>query len=103
MPNIAARVDAFQRTPISRSESELFAESALELRYGEDWKVSSPVRPADVVHPRRQENADFKDGRFYAVAVRPGDVAVAVPEPGTLGLMLAALGAGAVVRRRRSR
>ncbi|TVP80705.1 DUF932 domain-containing protein [Thioalkalivibrio sp.] len=57
VPNIAARVDAFQSTPMSRGESELFAESALELRYGEDWKMSSPVRPADVVHPRRHEDA----------------------------------------------
>jgi len=42
---------------------------------------------------------------LYAVAVRPGDVlaAQAVPEPGTLGLLLAALGVGAVVRRRRAR
>ena len=46
---------------------------------------------------------DVKFLALYAVAVRPGDVTAAVPEPGTLGLMLAALGAGAVVRRRRSR
>ena len=50
---------------------------------------------------------DLDDKRFalYAVAVRPGDVlaAQAVPEPGTLGLLLAALGVGAVVRRRRAR
>ena len=44
-----------------------------------------------------------KGSALYAVAVRPGDVTAAVPEPGTLGLMLAALGAGAMVRRRRSR
>ena len=49
-----------------------------------------------------QDSVD-KDVARYAVAVRPGDVTVAVPEPGTLGLMLAALGAGAMVRRRRSR
>lgn len=46
-----------------------------------------------------------KSGELYAVAVRLGDVlaAQAVPEPGTLGLLLAALGVGAVVRRRRAR
>ena len=38
---------------------------------------------------------------FYAVAVRPGDVTAAVPEPQTLALL--ALGATVVVRRRRSR
>lgn len=41
---------------------------------------------------------------LYALAVRPGDVrdAQAVPEPGTLALLLAAVGVGAVVRRRRA-
>lgn len=41
---------------------------------------------------------------LYAVAVRTGDVraAQAVPEPGTLALLLAAVGVGAVVRRRRA-
>ncbi len=52
-----------------------------------------------------QGNLAFKNLSLYAVAVRPGDVlaAQAVPEPGTLGLLLAALGVGAVVRRRRAR
>ena len=42
--------------------------------------------------------------QFFAVAVRSGDLLAtqAVPEPGTLGLLLAALGAGAVVRRQRA-
>ena len=38
---------------------------------------------------------------FYAVAVRPGDVAASVPEPQTLALALLALGATVVARRRR--
>ena len=38
---------------------------------------------------------------LYAVAVRPGDVAAAVPEPQTLALALVALGATVVARRRR--
>jgi hypothetical protein len=42
-----------------------------------------------------------KSNLWFAVAVRSGDVTAAVPEPGTLGLLLAALGAGAMVRRRR--
>ena len=38
---------------------------------------------------------------WYAVAVRPGDVAASVPEPQTLALALLALGATVVARRRR--
>ena len=41
--------------------------------------------------------------RFFAVAVRPGDVTAPVPEPQTLALALLALGATVVARRRRSR
>ena len=50
------------------------------------------------------QNVGGKRGALYAVAVRPGDVraAQAVPEPGTLALLLAAVGVGAVVRRRRA-
>ncbi len=47
-----------------------------------------------------------KSNAFYAVAVRPGDVAASVPEPQTLALALLALGAAVVVvvvRRRRPR
>lgn len=45
------------------------------------------------------------DGRkidaVYAVAVRPGDVGAPVPEPQTLALVVLALGATVVARRRR--
>ena len=44
---------------------------------------------------------DSKFSALYAVAVRPGDVAAAVPEPQTLALVLLALGATVVARRRR--
>lgn len=40
---------------------------------------------------------------FYAVAVRPGDVAASVPEPQALALMLLGLTAVGVARRRRPR
>ena len=41
-----------------------------------------------------------KDVGLYAVAVRPGDVA-AVPEPGSLVIVLTGLGVLAATRRRR--
>lgn len=46
---------------------------------------------------------DGQDSALYAVAVRPGDVTAAVPEPQTLALALLALGATVVARKRRSR
>ncbi len=45
---------------------------------------------------------DFSQNlQFFAVAVRPGDVAASVPEPQTLALALLAFGAMVVARRRR--
>jgi len=48
-----------------------------------------------------RQGSSGKTNALYAVAVRPGDVAAAVPEPQTLALALLALGATMVVRRRR--
>jgi hypothetical protein len=45
----------------------------------------------------------YEGSSWYAVAVRPGDVAAAVPEPQTLALVSLALGAMVVARRRRLR
>jgi PEP-CTERM motif len=50
----------------------------------------------------------FQDGGgqstdYSAVAVRPGDVTAAIPEPGTYALMLSGLTALAVVQRRRTK
>lgn len=47
------------------------------------------------------EYIDIRDLGVYAVAVRPGDVVGSVPEPQTLALVLLALGATVVTRRRR--
>ena len=46
---------------------------------------------------------DVEVFRYFAVAVRPGDVTASVPEPQTLALALLALGATVVARRRQSR
>jgi hypothetical protein len=66
LPDIAARVELFQRIWVSRNESELFAKSALELRYGEDWKATSPIRPGDLVQARRHEDAPDLTGLVEA-------------------------------------
>ena len=49
------------------------------------------------------QSAANETSRFFAVAVRPGDVTASVPEPQTLALALLALGATVVARRRRAR
>jgi hypothetical protein len=48
------------------------------------------------------QGASLQGDQLFAVAVRPGDVTASVPEPQTLALVLLALGATAVARRRRS-
>ena len=49
------------------------------------------------------QDVTLKTDAWYAVAVRPGDVAAAVPEPQTLALALALLALGAAVMARRKR
>jgi hypothetical protein len=53
VPRIAAQVDQFRALSLSPRESERFARSALELRYGEDWSQASPVTTAQVLSSRR--------------------------------------------------
>ena len=45
----------------------------------------------------------FMNFEYFAWAVRPGDVAAAIPEPETYALLLAGLGLLAVVEKRRRR
>lgn len=47
--------------------------------------------------------AGLGSGQFFSVAVRPGDVTAAVPEPQSLALVLLGLGATVVARRWRAR
>ncbi|HSH28980.1 MAG TPA: DUF932 domain-containing protein [Thiohalobacter sp.] len=57
VPRIAASVDRFREIELDRHEQGLFAESALEARYGEDWARKSPVEPFQLIRARRSEDA----------------------------------------------
>jgi len=49
------------------------------------------------------QNVDIQNYPLFAVAVRPGDVVAAIPEPQTYALMLMGLGALLLAQRRRPR
>lgn len=58
VPRLAESVDAFQSVLISQGEAQLFAETALSLRYGEEWSTASPIKPGDILEARRTEDAN---------------------------------------------
>ncbi|MGV2932757.1 hypothetical protein ACE3G8_16905 [Vreelandella venusta] len=45
-------------TLISRGEAQLFAESALSLRYGDDWQQGIPIKSTDINEEIRSEDAN---------------------------------------------
>ena len=67
--------------------------SSTESSFGDPW-IFYPVQGS--------RTYDFQSNEYFAVAVRPGDAPTVVPEPRTLALALAALGATAAARRRRT-
>ena len=73
----------------------------LHVRYWSGTE-SHPGTSAWVFDPASGgEVVDVESDQHFAVAVRPGDVAAPVPEPQTLALVLLALSAAVVGRRRR--
>ncbi|KGK43256.1 hypothetical protein LH51_01045 [Nitrincola sp. A-D6] len=63
-PSIAESVERFQAMRLTEAESQLYAQSALTLRYGEDWKELSPVTPEAILQARRPED---RDGNLWRV------------------------------------
>ncbi|GGB82172.1 hypothetical protein GCM10011352_04980 [Marinobacterium zhoushanense] len=57
-PEVATAVDRFRSLRLSPDEAQLFAQSALTLRYGEDWINVSPVTPEAVLQARRSEDRE---------------------------------------------
>jgi len=57
-PEVATAVDRFRSLRLSLDEAQLFAQSALTLRYGEDWINVSPVTPDAVLQARRSEDRE---------------------------------------------
>ncbi|WP_286240948.1 DUF932 domain-containing protein [Neptuniibacter halophilus] len=57
-PVIISSVDRFRSLRLSPDEAQLFAQSALTLRYGEDWVNASPVSPDTLLQARRSEDRD---------------------------------------------
>lgn len=70
--------------------------------YGTEYATNSNIA-WDFFTSTGNQGIVVKELTLYAVAVRNGDVAAAVPEPQTLALALLALGATVVARRRRAR
>lgn len=52
-PRLIGSVETMKETKLSRDEQTVFAEAALVARYGED---ESPVRPDQIIAPRRRED-----------------------------------------------
>jgi hypothetical protein len=50
---------------LSPEESRLFAQSALTLRYGEDWRQVSPIQPDRLLDARRSEDRDQNLWRVF--------------------------------------
>ena len=64
-PQLAERVDRFSRVALDPGEQDLYARTALALRYGEDWQDKSPVQPHALLGARR--NADAGDSLWLTM------------------------------------
>jgi len=58
VPNIAEGVERFRSTLISPATAWWYAEAALALRYGQDWRKTSPIQAGDLLEARRSEDAN---------------------------------------------
>ena len=58
IPHINESVEAFRSTLVSSEEAYLFAKAALNLRYGEDWPLTSPINAESLLQARRNEDKE---------------------------------------------
>ncbi|HPQ26588.1 MAG: DUF945 domain-containing protein [Chromatiaceae bacterium] len=56
-PQLAERVDRFSGLTLDAGEQDLYARTALALRYGDDWQQRSPVQPQALLGARRTADA----------------------------------------------
>lgn len=64
-PRLIDATETMKETPLSFDERRLFAEASLIARYGED---QSPLRPEQVIEPRRHEDRDHSLWTTLSVA-----------------------------------
>ena len=64
-PTLGERFDRFNGITLDRGEQELYARTALELRYGEDWEETAAILPSAVLTPRR--SADVGDSLWLTM------------------------------------
>jgi len=65
IPQVVQSVEQFRGLTLAPNERRVYAESALEARYGEDWSQKSPVTPDALLVPRRVDDAGADLWRTY--------------------------------------
>ncbi len=56
VPKLAASVDRFLETQLSAAEGTLYAQTALEARYGAAWQQRSSIEPEQLLEARRSDD-----------------------------------------------